>query len=135
MFAFRSCRAVLQNLSQGIKRQVTEQATRSLSAVPDEAPKDMPIKMENPYKQPEKGCLLCSNNIHVDYKNIQLLSQFISPHTGRIYGRHITGLCGRRQREISKAIKKAHAMGFMSVTLKDPQFMKDPNICDIKHLE
>lgn len=69
----------------------------------------------------------------------QLLSQFISPHTGRIYGRHITGeqlhaeelrqrrflfcgsfhvvslcftgLCGRKQREVSKAIKKAHSMG------------------------
>lgn len=69
----------------------------------------------------------------------QLLSQFISPHTGRIYGRHITGeritealngcvcsvvwikrfmsifysagLCGRKQKEVSKAIKKAHSMG------------------------
>lgn len=73
---------------------------------------------------------------------LQLLSQFISPHSGRIYGRHITGeqlkvkmyyllwisfagccflstkklffflgLCGRKQKEISKAIKKAHALG------------------------
>lgn len=24
--------------------------------------------------------------------------------------------------------------GFMSVTHKHPQFMRDPNICDIKHL-
>ncbi|KAG7231892.1 hypothetical protein INR49_010124, partial [Caranx melampygus] len=81
--------------------------------------------MENPFKEPQKGCILC--NVQVDYKNIQLLSQFISPHTGRIYGRHITGLCGRKQKEVSKAIKKAHAMGFMSVTHKHPQFMKDPN--------
>lgn len=88
------------------------------------------VKMENPYKEPQKGCLLC--NVTVDYKNIQvrvgpvllqssrvhlhffptsiwteaavfhplsnthlsslqLLSQFISPHTGKIYGRHFTG--------------------------------------------
>ncbi|XP_033503233.2 small ribosomal subunit protein bS18m [Epinephelus lanceolatus] len=91
---------------------------------------DMFVKMENPYKEPEKGCLLC--NVTVDYKNIQLLSQFISPHTGRIYGRHITGLCGRKQKEVSKAIKKAHSMGFMSVTHKHPQFMRDPNICGVK---
>ncbi|XP_029940092.1 small ribosomal subunit protein bS18m isoform X1 [Salarias fasciatus] len=90
-------------------------------------------QMENPYKQPQKGCILC--NISVDYKNIQLLSQFISPHTGRIYGRHITGLCGVKQKEVSKAIKKAHSMGFMSVTHKHPQFMKDPNICGLKHLD
>lgn len=94
--------------------------------------KDMFINMENPYKVPQKGCILC--NVDVDYKNIQLLSQFISPQTGRIYGRHLTGLCGRKQKEISKAIKKAHSMGLMSVTHKHPQFMKDPNICSVKQL-
>nr|XP_046232077.1 28S ribosomal protein S18c, mitochondrial [Scatophagus argus] len=94
---------------------------------------DMLVKMENPYKEPQKKCVLCS--VAVDYRNIQLLSQFISPYTGRIYGRHITGLCGRKQKEISKAIKKAHAMGFMSVTHKHPEFMRDPNICSVKHLD
>ncbi|XP_067850483.1 28S ribosomal protein S18c, mitochondrial isoform X2 [Heptranchias perlo] len=91
---------------------------------------DMPIKLENPYKEPPKKCILCG--VSVDYKNIQLLSQFVSPYTGRIFGRHITGLCGKKQREISKTIKRAQQMGFMSVTLKDPAFLKDPNICDIK---
>ncbi|XP_020492626.1 28S ribosomal protein S18c, mitochondrial [Labrus bergylta] len=94
---------------------------------------DVLVKMENPYKDPQKGCILC--NVTVDFKNVQLLSQFISPHTGRIYGRHLTGLCGRKQKEVSKAIKKAHSMGFMSVTHKHPQFMKDPNICNVKQLE
>ncbi|XP_053311793.1 28S ribosomal protein S18c, mitochondrial [Spea bombifrons] len=90
---------------------------------------DMPQQMENPYKEPPKKCILCG--VPVDYKNTQLLSQFVSPHTGRIYGRHITGLCGKKQREISKAIKRAHIMGFMPVTFKDPAFLKDPKICDI----
>ncbi|TDH02444.1 hypothetical protein EPR50_G00173270 [Perca flavescens] len=94
---------------------------------------DTLVKMENPFKEPQKGCLLC--NVTVDFKNTQLLSQFISPHTGRIYGRHLTGLCGRKQKEVSKAIKKAHSMGFMSVTHKHPQFMKDPNICAVRHLD
>ncbi|XP_024154682.1 28S ribosomal protein S18c, mitochondrial [Oryzias melastigma] len=94
---------------------------------------DALVKMENPYLQPPRGCILC--NVNVDYKNIQLLSQFISPHSGRIYGRHLTGLCGRKQREVTKAIKKAQALGFMPVTHKHPQFMKDPNICSTKRLE
>ncbi|XP_020389535.1 28S ribosomal protein S18c, mitochondrial isoform X2 [Rhincodon typus] len=91
---------------------------------------DMPIKLENPYKEPPRKCILCG--VPVDYKNVQLLSQFISPYTGRIFGRHITGLCGKKQKQISKAIKKAQQMGFMSVTFKDPAFLKDPNICDFK---
>uniref|UniRef100_A0A3P8ZB43 Small ribosomal subunit protein bS18m n=1 Tax=Esox lucius TaxID=8010 RepID=A0A3P8ZB43_ESOLU len=113
----------------------TQECLRSLSSSASVIQKsdDMPLQMENPYKQPQKGCILC--NITVDFKNVQLLSQFISPHSGRIYGRHITGLCAKKQREISKAVKKAHSMGFMSVTHKDPHFMKDPNVCDVRHLE
>uniref|UniRef100_A0A3B5MDH8 Small ribosomal subunit protein bS18m n=1 Tax=Xiphophorus couchianus TaxID=32473 RepID=A0A3B5MDH8_9TELE len=91
------------------------------------------LKVGNPSRESKKGCVLC--NVTVDFKNIQLLSQFVSPHTGRIYGRHITGLCGRKQKEISKAIKKAHSLGFMPVTHKYPEFMKDPRICSIKHLD
>ncbi|CAM5139414.1 unnamed protein product [Natator depressus] len=94
---------------------------------------DLPIQMENPYKDPPKRCVLCG--INVDYKNVQLLSQFVSPYTGRIYGRHITGLCGKKQKEISKAIKRAHVIGFMPVVYKDPTFLNDPKICDIRHPE
>ncbi|XP_019728322.1 small ribosomal subunit protein bS18m [Hippocampus comes] len=108
-------------------------ALTSASIYQDQVKHNPFVKMDNPYKEPHKGCILC--NVTVDFKNIQLLSQFISPHTGRIYGRHITGLCGRKQREISKAIKKAHAMGFMSVTHKHPDLMRDPNICSIKHVD
>ena len=60
--------------------------------------------MENPYKEPLKNYILCGNR--VDCKNIQLLSQFMSPFTGCIYGRHITGLCGKKQKEITKRIKR-----------------------------
>ncbi|KAF4077536.1 hypothetical protein AMELA_G00209210 [Ameiurus melas] len=119
---------------QAILPNISVQCLRSLSSIQQEVKlNDMPSQMENPYKQPQKGCILC--NVSVDYKNVQLLSQFISPHTGRIYGRHITGLCGRKQREVTKAIKRARSMGFMSVTLKDPQFIKDPNVCDIRHMD
>ncbi|XP_069834298.1 small ribosomal subunit protein bS18m [Dendropsophus ebraccatus] len=101
------------------------------TATPDSnqaALEDMPQKIKNPFKEPPKKCILCG--IPVDYKNTQLLSQFVSPHTGRIYGRHITGLCGIKQKAIAKAIKRATIMGFMPVTYKDPAYLKDPKICD-----
>ncbi|XP_036708467.1 28S ribosomal protein S18c, mitochondrial isoform X2 [Balaenoptera musculus] len=93
----------------------------------------LPVPMENPYKEPLKKCILCGKR--VDYKNVQLLSQFISPFTGCIYGRHITGLCGKKQKEITKAIKRAQIMGFMPVTHKDPAYLKDPKVCNIKYRE
>ncbi|XP_042668396.1 28S ribosomal protein S18c, mitochondrial [Centrocercus urophasianus] len=100
---------------------------------------DLPIEMENPYKEPPKKCILCG--INVDYKNVQLLSQFVSPYSGRIYGRHITGLCDKKQKEISKAIKRAHILdppfyfltGFMPVMFKNPSFLTDPKICNVKY--
>uniref|UniRef100_A0A7M4FBB7 Small ribosomal subunit protein bS18m n=1 Tax=Crocodylus porosus TaxID=8502 RepID=A0A7M4FBB7_CROPO len=94
---------------------------------------DLPIQMENPYKEPPKKCVLCG--IHVNYKNVQLLSQFVSPYTGRMHGRHITGLCDKKQKEISKGIKRAQALGFMPVVYKDPSFRNDPKLCNIKYPE
>ncbi|KAL7982131.1 hypothetical protein Chor_001188 [Crotalus horridus] len=64
-----------------------------------------------------------------------LLSQFISPYTGHIHGQHITGLCTKKQKQIAKAIKRAHRMGFMSVMHKDPLFRNDPKLCNIKYPE
>ncbi|XP_057647052.1 28S ribosomal protein S18c, mitochondrial-like [Chionomys nivalis] len=94
---------------------------------------DLPIPMENPYKEPLKRCVLCEKR--VDYKNVQLLSKFISPFTGCIYGWHITGLCGKKQKEITKVIKRAQKMGFMPVTYKDPAYLKDPKVCNIRYWE
>ncbi|XP_034967745.1 small ribosomal subunit protein bS18m isoform X2 [Zootoca vivipara] len=70
---------------------------------------DMPVPMDNPYKEPPKKCVLCG--VAVDYKNVQLLSQFISPYSGHIFGRHITGLCIKKHREVAKNIKRARQLG------------------------
>ncbi|XP_034287039.1 small ribosomal subunit protein bS18m [Pantherophis guttatus] len=94
---------------------------------------DMPVSMENPYKEPPKKCVLCG--VTIDYKNVQLLSQFISPYTGRILGSHITGLCTKKQKEMGRAIRRAHCKGFMSIMHKDPMFRNDPKICNIKYPE
>ena len=46
-------------------------------------------------------CILCprryEEKLVPNYKNPKLLSQFISPHTGRVYQSHITGLCAYMQ--------------------------------------
>ncbi|KAK1883443.1 28S ribosomal protein S18c mitochondrial [Dissostichus eleginoides] len=122
MLVLRGLRRIRTVLLQQGNTGLRSLTTTSNVVQPNE---DRLIKMENPYKTPQKGCLLC---------NVTLLSQFISPYTGRIYGRHITRLCSRKQKEVAKAVKKSHALGFMSVTHKHPEFMKDPHVCG-KHLE
>ncbi|XP_077992087.1 small ribosomal subunit protein bS18m-like [Glandiceps talaboti] len=98
--------------------------------------KDLPDSniVEDPYKPAAEKCILCKHNIEVNHKNVQLLSQFISPHTGRIYPRHVTGLCTYRQEEITTNIKRSRQMGFMAVVYKDPIYVKDPSLFDSRNL-
>ncbi|XP_062503545.1 small ribosomal subunit protein bS18-like [Corticium candelabrum] len=71
---------------------------------------------------------MCSNDLEFDYRNVRLLSQFVSPMTGMILGRKITGLCGRRQRQLTSQIKRSRWMGLMPFTTKMPQYMNDPQL-------
>ncbi|CAG9569105.1 unnamed protein product [Danaus chrysippus] len=91
---------------------------------------DAPVEMENPYKKERKQCILCKLNIKPDYKNYRLLSQFQSPYTGRIYGRHITGLCKAKQALVESEITKAQNSGYMPYYYKDKAFLKDPKLFD-----
>nr|XP_012319386.1 28S ribosomal protein S18c, mitochondrial-like isoform X2 [Aotus nancymaae] len=77
----------------------------------------------------------CSQYKQVSSKEDLLLSQFVSPFTGCIYGRHITGLCGKKRKEITKAIKRAQIMGFIPVTYQNPAYLKDPIVCNIRYRE
>uniref|UniRef100_A0A2I3GKM7 28S ribosomal protein S18c, mitochondrial n=1 Tax=Nomascus leucogenys TaxID=61853 RepID=A0A2I3GKM7_NOMLE len=80
---------------------------------------DLPIPMENSYKEALEKCILCGKQ--VDFKN------FISPFVGCI--------CGRHKTEITKAIKRAQIMGFMPVTYMDAAYLKDPKVCNIRYQE
>lgn len=86
--------------------------------------------MENPFQKERVKCVLCTHNIEPSYKNVQLLSQFQSPYTGRIFGRHITGLCKNKQEMVEKEIAKAQSVGFMGFVTKDPKYLKDPSLFD-----
>lgn len=48
----------------------------------------------------------------VDYKDVEYLKQFTSPHA-KILGKKRTGISAARQREIALAIKRARFMGLM----------------------
>ena len=52
----------------------------------------------------------------MDYKNVELLQQFISEQ-GKILPRRITGLSAKEQRNVTKAIKRARIMGLIYFTM------------------
>lgn len=57
--------------------------------------------------------ILTQNDIRqVDYKDVDLLKQFINPH-GRIMGHKRTGLTSKQQRMVDAAIKRARFMGLL----------------------
>jgi small subunit ribosomal protein S18 len=57
--------------------------------------------------------ILTQNDIrHVDYKDIDLLKQFINPH-GRIVSRKRSGLTAKQQRAVEAAVKRARFMALL----------------------
>jgi len=57
--------------------------------------------------------ILTQNDIrHVDYKDVDLLKQFINPH-GRVMPRKRTGLTAKQQRAVEAAVKRARFMGLL----------------------
>lgn len=54
---------------------------------------------------------------HVDYKDVDLLKQFINPH-GRLMSRRRTGLTAKQQRAVEAAVKRARFMGLLPYVQK-----------------
>ena len=89
----------------------------------------------DPYEKEPIRCILCPRRYAVDYikpdyKNPKLLAQFVSPHTGLVYKKHITGLCEQMQEAVEREVKKAQHAGFMSTKIKELQYLKDPQLFD-----
>lgn len=90
---------------------------------------NQPIKLDDdPFKIPPNQCVFCKYNIKLDYKNVQLLSQFVSPHTGIVYSQKATGLCYYKQEELEKTVFKAKKLGLMPFFYKETMFLKDPKL-------
>lgn len=87
----------------------------------------------NPYDTKKEQCVLCKHKIKVDYKNPRLISQFVSPLTGELYERKITGLCTMQQILLAREHKKSvHAM-LMPKFYRDPKYNKDPVLFSHRH--
>lgn len=57
--------------------------------------------------------ILTQNDIqHVDYKDVDLLKQFVNPH-GRVMARKRTGLTAKQQRAVEEAVKRARFMALL----------------------
>lgn len=90
---------------------------------------DKPFNLEkDPFKKPMHQCIFCKNNIPLDYKNTQLLSQFISPHTGIVYSQQVTGLCHHKQTELENTVFKARKLGLMPFFFKETTYVNDPKL-------
>ena len=63
---------------------------------------------DRPWGTRMKGYL---HKITPNYKNTRLLAQFVSSYTGRVYGKHITGLCTKQQRNVESAITISRSCG------------------------
>jgi len=62
--------------------------------------------------------ILTQNDIqYVDYKDVDLLKQFINPH-GRILSRRRSGLTAKQQRAVEAAIKRARFMALLPYVQK-----------------
>lgn len=62
---------------------------------------------------------LAANHIeHVDYKDVDLLSRFVSDR-GKVLPRRVTGTYAKNQRKVTKAIKKARIMGLLPFVIEE----------------
>ena len=65
------------------------------------------------FRRHTKGCPLTGANApEIDYKDIKLLSRFISAR-GRILPRRITGVCASKHRKLVRAVKTARVLALL----------------------
>lgn len=66
------------------------------------------------YIKKKRNCPLSNVDIKdINYKNLKLLNKFISER-GKILPSRITGVCAKKQRVLSQAIKRARILALLS---------------------
>jgi len=63
-------------------------------------------------KKEQKDFLSVNNLHHIDYKDVDLLKKFLTPHS-RMMSNKRTGLSGKHQRMLAEAVKRARFMGLL----------------------
>ena len=75
-------------------------------------------RKNSPFEDRKRFCPFSQKNSPlIDYKDIKLLSRYIS-EKGKIIPSRITNVSSKKQKELSKAIKRARFLSLMSYTQK-----------------
>ena len=75
-------------------------------------------KSNSPFENKRKFCPFSQpNSPSIDYKDIRLLSRYIT-EKGKIIPSRITGVSQKKQKELAKAIKRARYLSLISYTNK-----------------
>ncbi|HIE36099.1 MAG TPA: 30S ribosomal protein S18 [Candidatus Omnitrophica bacterium] len=65
----------------------------------------------------KKSCIFCKKDLEIDYKNIDLLSRYLSSK-GKIISRRISGNCAKHQRKLTGEIKRARFLSLLPYLIK-----------------
>lgn len=60
----------------------------------------------------KKLCKFCTKNAEIDYKDPNLLRQYLSER-GKILAARVTGTCAKHQRKLAQAIKRARILALL----------------------
>ena len=75
-------------------------------------------KSKSPFENKRKFCPFSQpGSPMIDYKDIRLLSRYVT-EKGKIIPSRITGVSSKKQKELSRAIKRARFLSLMSYTNK-----------------
>jgi len=65
----------------------------------------------------KKSCVFCKKEFDINYKNLELLSRYISSK-GKALSRRITGNCAKHQRKITKEMKQARYLSLLPYVVR-----------------
>jgi small subunit ribosomal protein S18 len=76
------------------------------------------LPVRRPFHRRRKTCPFSGENApKIDYKDIKLLQRFVSER-GKIVPSRITAVSAKKQRELSRAIKRARFLGLLPYIVK-----------------
>jgi small subunit ribosomal protein S18 len=65
----------------------------------------------------KKSCVFCKKEFDINYKNIELISRYVSSK-GKVLSRRISGNCAKHQRKLAKEIKIARFLSIFPYVVK-----------------
>ena len=68
--------------------------------------------VRRPFQKKRKSCPFSSSTSKIDYKDLKVLTRYVSER-GKIIPSRISAVSAKKQRELSRAIKKARYLALM----------------------